>query len=56
MDVGYIVSLRYPVRCRHCRLRSFVSMFKVLQIRRQVSARREHETREAAMPQTSFLD
>jgi hypothetical protein len=42
-DLAYLLVLRYPVRCRSCRKRFYVSIFIIGKIRRDAEARRNRE-------------
>jgi len=46
-DLAYLLALQSPVRCRYCRLRFYVSIFKIRKLRREAEerhAREEHGT------------
>ena len=38
-DAGFLLTLRFPVRCRQCRKRFAVSIFKIRRLRREATAR-----------------
>jgi len=42
-DLSELIFLQYPVRCRNCFKREFVSLFTALRIRRASRQRREEE-------------
>jgi hypothetical protein len=42
-DLVYLLIFRYPVRCRYCRKRFFVSVFSIGTIRREAEARVHRE-------------
>lgn len=42
-DLAYLLVLRSAVRCRYCRLRFHVSIFKIRAIRREAHERRARE-------------
>lgn len=39
MDLGFMMVLRSPVRCRYCRVRFYVSFTRIGVIRREAQAR-----------------
>ena len=44
-DFRFLLTLRYPVRCRACRKRFVVSIFRIRRVRRDAEARRAGEMR-----------
>jgi hypothetical protein len=44
-DLSHLIVLHYPIRCRVCYKREFVSLLKALKIRRANKARHEEERR-----------
>jgi hypothetical protein len=44
-DLSELIFLQYPVRCRVCYKREFVSIFTAFRIRRSIRRRREEERR-----------
>lgn len=40
MDLGFLIALRSPVRCRYCRMRFYVNLFRIGAIRRNAEERR----------------
>jgi len=44
-DVSHLIFFQYPIRCRVCYKREFVSLLKALSVRRANKARHEAERR-----------
>ena len=55
-DLAFLLVLRHPIRCRRCRHRSHVSVFKIAAIRRQAQARSRREAREQQLGPAVFVD
>lgn len=54
-DLGYLVLFLFPVRCRKCRHRSHISVFRIREVRREAQARSLREARaEDAIPMVFF--
>lgn len=56
MDVVHLLFLRYPVRCRLCRHRGYVSISRISEVRREARARRRREAHERVTHSTVFVD
>jgi hypothetical protein len=52
-DLIYFLTLRYPVRCRYCRKRFSVSIFRIGMIRREADARIHREEYEEHRSRTA---
>lgn len=44
-DISQLIFFRYPIRCRTCYKREFVSYFTALRVRRESKLRHEEERR-----------
>ena len=55
-DWIHLLLLRHPIRCRSCRERSYVSIFRIAEIRRKAVARTEHEIFVEDAGKAAFVD
>jgi len=55
-DLVYFLILRYPVRCRYCRKRFSVSIFKIREVRRDAHARDVRHENDESMRQAAALN
>jgi hypothetical protein len=56
MDWIFLIILRYPVRCRYCRRRFTVSIFKIRKVRRDAHLRDVRHKNDKPMSQAVALD
>jgi len=54
-DLPFLLVLRFPVRCRYCRLRFHVSVFSILEVRREDKARRACEKHDSHPSQAAAI-
>ena len=55
-DLAFLLALRSPVRCRECRRRFHVSIFRIGKIRRDAEARRAREEHESRLSRAANPD
>jgi len=55
LDVLLLLRLRYPVRCRSCRLRSLITLDKVLAVHSEAKARQREEEQRQKLGEASGL-
>ncbi len=55
-DLVYLLTLRYPVRCRYCRERFFVSIFNIRKVRRDADARDARYKNNVSSPEAVVSD
>ena len=55
-DLIYFLTLRHPARCRYCRERFYVSIFRITEVRRDALARDIRHQDEMRPPQPVFMD
>lgn len=55
-DWRYFVKLRYPIRCRKCRKRGSVRLWKIFAVRNKANARRSSEESARPLRVVTFVD
>ena len=55
-DLVYFLILRHPVRCRYCRKRFYVSIFRVGEVRRDARARDVRHESDKSVPKAVALN
>ena len=55
-DLIYFLILRHPVRCRYCRKRFYVSIFRIGEVRRDAHVRDVRHENGESMPKAVALD
>jgi hypothetical protein len=55
-DLVYFLILCHPIRCRYCRKRSYVSIFKIREIQRDARARDVRHEKDKSKPKAVALD
>jgi hypothetical protein len=55
-DLLHFFALRYPVRCRHCRKRFYVSIFSLRKLRREAHTQRDGKQAAGGIPSAADSD